>query len=173
MSISLLVIIPLLGLLVLSFGVSYNRIKIMFFAILPCFVLMFIFFFVDKYRLDYRLLRGVGTATYQIIAPAFSKSEALTENIYLACGMVFFLMLFFVVYVTLRFVFYISVPMHDPYSKTTTMRIRHALCSLGFFAMSSLLVIYVASGMRCASLFENGFMEAMFEWFVPSVKEVL
>lgn len=167
MNVSLLVLVPLLGLLILSFSVSYGRIRIMLFSMLPCFILMFIFFFLDKYKFNYGLLRGLGISTYQVISAAFRYSDVYIENIYLACGMILFLILFFMVYCSLRIIFSSLLPMPDPHMNKVRKRTLHFLCSSLFFITSGMLVVYMTSAMRCSTLVTYGFLNDIFEWFVP------
>lgn len=168
MMLSLLFMVPALGLLILSIFLSYNKMKILFFSLLPAFVFVLVFFIFDRFLFSESfLLIGLGKASYTVIHPLFGQSAKSDTALYITSGIILILVFFSIVFFTSRILVGRFLSQADPAVRSVRRTIRHSLFSIGFFLMGSFLLLYFLSGLRPSVFISSGFLEPVFNLFVP------
>ena len=69
MVLSWLITIPLVCCIAISFFVSYNKIKVLFWSFFPPYICLFFFFLFDKFYFDYKVLNAIGKGFYEFLKP--------------------------------------------------------------------------------------------------------
>lgn len=166
MTLSFLLFAPFFALLLMSFFLSYDRLKAFFQSLLPGFLIALSVFLLDRFLLSGDLLIGFGKALFPFMAGVFRGSSAGESALFAASGSYLLLVFESLSYLTARGVNQHLLSPSYPLEKGAKRRLFRAFLSLGSLAMSSFLLLQFASGIRFSLNVPEGFLSQAFAFFV-------
>lgn len=167
MALSWFIIIPLLGIMTLSFFLSFNSLKVTTLSLLfPCGFLLF-FFLLDKLLLKGELLYGFGQSFNPLVKSLWGYSSKGERETLLASGTLLLLIIFALIFFTSRILVGRFVTLKDPSSFSIRKRILRVSMNIILLFMLSFSFIYFTSGFRFVLFIDEGFFAPVFNWFVP------
>lgn len=167
MSLSIIVIIICSFCIMIGAILPYNKVRLLFYSFLPAFCIVFLLWILDKFVFNYTLSYSIGLSLsilFSFISKYFdTTTRGLATNAYaffLFLSMSLLTLVFFVI-------FQKSLVGKPPYIVNSKKIMLHIMYSILLISMFLFLVLLFFSGTRNLFYIKDGFLEVIFEAFVP------